>query len=350
MTALTFNLSANSLDTRNPFFEPSDIARMDKIRFPVVRGLIKKQRGFFWQPEEFDLTRDSQDFKSLTKFEQHIFTSNLKRQILLDSVQGRAPAQLFGPHCALPELEVWMRLWSMIEDIHSDSYQHIIENIYPSASFVYDRMMSINEIIDCASSVTKYYDELAGRPCKETLWMAFNAANALEGIRFFVSFACSWAFAENKKMIGNANIIKAIARDEALHLAFTQHMLKVLPKQDHEFAQIEKECLSRVKSLFIEVVEQEKQWAKYLFRDGSILGLTENLLCAYVEWIAKKRMSALSIPCPYKPPATNPLPWTVSWIMGADVQTAPQETEITSYTIGRVKRDVDDSTFSGMEL
>ncbi len=346
----TFYNNATALEQRPSFFAPSDIARMDKIRFPFVRNLIKKQRGFFWQPEEFDLTRDSKDFKSLTEFEQHIFTSNLKRQILLDSIQGRAPAQLFGPHCSLPELEVWMRLWSMFEDIHSDSYQHIIENVYPSAGFVYDNMLDIKEIADCANSISQYYDDLANAPSKKTLWMAFNAANALEGIRFFVSFACSWAFAENKKMIGNANIIKSIARDENLHLAFTQHMLKALPKQDSEFGDIEVECRNDVAAMFIQVVEQEKLWAKFLFKDGSILGLNESTLCSYIDWIAKKRMNVLGIPCPYKPQTTNPLPWTQSWIMGADVQTAPQETEITSYTIGKVKRDVDKNTFSGTDL
>jgi len=330
------------------FGERVNIARYDKQRYRIFETLTDKQLGFFWRPEEVDISRDSKDFKSLTEHEQHIFTSNLKRQILLDSVQGRAPAEAFLPICSLPELENWILTWTFSETIHSRSYTHIIRNIYSDPSKVFDEMLDIEEIVDCAQSISKYYDDVINKPTKRNLWLALNAVNALEGIRFYVSFACSWAFAELKKMEGNAKIIKFIARDENVHMASTQQLIKLLPKEDKEFAKIAEKERETVLQIFEDVSNQEKEWAKYLFKDGSMIGLNYELLSNYVDFITNKRMYAIGLS--NSRGTTDPLPWTQKWISGAEVQVAPQETEITSYIVGGIKKDLDDSTFKGFSL
>jgi ribonucleoside-diphosphate reductase beta chain len=324
------------------FGEDNGIARYDKQRYSIFEKLTEKQLGFFWRPEEVDVSRDSKDFKNLTQHEQHIFTSNLKRQILLDSVQGRAPAEALLPICSLPELENWILTWTFFETIHSRSYTHIIRNIYNNPSKVFDEMLDIKEIADCAGSISKYYDDLIANPTKENLWLCLNAVNALEGVRFYVSFACSWAFAELKKMEGNAKIIKFIARDENIHMASTQQMIKLLPKEDKDFEKIAKEKEDEVRQIFADVADQEKQWAEYLFSGGSMIGLNEKLLAEYVDFIVAKRLHAIGLGPRV---STNPLPWTEKWISGSEVQVAPQETEITSYIIGGIKKDIDDDTF-----
>jgi ribonucleoside-diphosphate reductase beta chain len=358
----------------NCFFDDAPtIARYDRQKYPWIEKLTDRQLGFFWQPSEVDIYKDAKDFKDLTVHEQHIFTSNLKRQILLDSVQGRAPTMAFGPICSLPELETWITTWAFSETIHSRSYTHIIRNIYPNPSKIFDEIMDIPEIVECAGDISEYYDKLIelnqisslSQDCysvladtnigvdnydhKKALWLALMSVNVLEGVRFYVSFACSWAFAEVKKMEGNAKIIKFIARDENLHLAGTQQLLKALPKEDEDFARIAEETKDECISLFVGAVEQEKAWASYLFRDGSMVGLNEVLLSEYIEWIANKRMTAVGLPTTYKG-GSNPLPWTQKWISGAEVQVAPQETEITSYVNGGVKKDVNADTFKGFSL
>ena len=332
------------------FGAPVNIARYENLKYKTFDNLTEKQLGFFWRPEEVDIGRDSKDFRSLSDHEQHIFTSNLKRQILLDSVQGRAPTEAFLPICSLPELENWIVTWTFSETIHSRSYTHIIRNIYSNPSEVFDNLLDIQEIVDCAKDISKYYDNLIKQPNKQNLWMALNAVNALEGIRFYVSFACSWAFAELKKMEGNAKIIKFIARDENVHLASTQQMLKLLVRDDPEFAAIKEQSEEKVLQLFDSVVQQEKKWAEYLFKDGSMIGLNAELLGDYVEWIASKRMHAIGYKSLYRVEQANPLPWTQKWISGSDVQVAPQETEITSYINGGVKKDVNENTFAGLSL
>ena len=363
------------------FGEPVNVARYDKPRYPQFEKLTDKQLGFFWQPEEVDISKDSRDFKALSEHEKHIFTSNLKRQILLDSVQGRAPSMAFLPICSNPELETWVQTWAFSETIHSKSYTYLIKNVYPNPSDVFDGMLDIEEIVDCAGSISKYYDDLiwisrdwerhpergfwtSSREyqkrggltdlqkkhiyeMKTALWMCLNAVNALEGVRFYVSFACSWAFAEMKKMEGNAKIIKLICRDENIHLAGTQHLLKILPKEDKDFAKIQKEMQDEVEALFDDVAEQEKKWAEYLFKDGSMIGLNYNILCEYVDFITAKRKAAIGLG---PVPRINPLPWTQKWISGSDTQVAPQQTQITSYVIGGTKKDVDEDSFKGFEL
>ena len=346
-----------------------DIARYDQIRFPQFETFTQKQLGFFWRPEEVDTLRDAKDFKDLTDQEKHIFTSNLKRQIVLDSVQGRAPSIALLPIVSVPELETWIETWSFFETIHSRSYTHIIRNVYSDPCEVFDTIMDNKEIASCAQDITKYYDDLiaytneqdvasiAGTrdikydqyKHKKLIWLCLNSVNALEGIRFYVSFACSWAFAELKKMEGNAKIIRFIARDENIHLASTQTLLRLLPTNDKDFAKIKEECEEQVYQIFDEVVEQEKAWADYLFKDGSMIGLNATVLKDYVEWIANKRMMALKLKSPYKG-GSNPLPWTAKWISGREVQVAPQETEISSYIVGGVKKDVDKDTFKGLKL
>lgn len=360
-----FNVKQNKSHLeRKMFFDGSlSIARYDTMKYPQFDKLTDKQMGFFWRPKEVDLSKDAGDFKSLSPHEQHIFTSNLKRQILLDSVQGRAPAAAFGPICSLPELEAWIDTWTFFEVIHSKSYSWIIKQVYANPSIVFDEIMNIPEVVDCATDISKYYDELIelnefmSNPRysrlelvhKEALWMCLNAVNFLEGIRFYVSFACSWAFAELKKMEGNAKIIKFIARDENIHLGSTQQILKLLPSDDTDFAAIRTKCRPEVVAMVRDIVDQEKTWAKFLFKDGSVIGLNEKLLCSYVEFIADKRLVALG----YQPiygVKNNPLPWTQKWIGGSEVQPAPQETEITSYVIGGVKKDMAADTFKGFKL
>ena len=362
------------------FLDPTGgptIQRYDTLKYKAFDKLTDKQLGFFWRPEEIDIYQDAKDFKSLTEHEQHIFTSNLKRQILLDSVQGRAPVEAFSPIVSLPEVENWIQTWTFSETIHSRSYTHIIRNVYSNPSKIFDEMMDIQEIVDCAGDISKYYDDLIEMSAwynllgegthqitsnrearnvkvdlyelKKLLWLTLMSVNILEGVRFYVSFACSWAFAELKKMEGNAKIIKLIARDENLHLGSTQLMLKTLKTDDPDFVKIAEETKDECIQMFVDAVDQEKAWAQYLFKDGSMIGLNTQLLGDYIEFICTKRMRSVELESPYAV-KSNPLPWTEKWISGADVQVAPQETEITSYVSGGTKQDVSSDTFKGFSL
>lgn len=373
-----FNLQATDHLSAKLFFDPNgsvDIARYDTVKYPELEALTTKQLGFFWKPEEVDLNTDRGDFQKLTPHERHIFTSNLKRQILLDSVQGRSPTQTFGPITGLPEMEVWAQTWAFFETIHSRSYTHIIRQVYPNPGEVFNTIKDIQEIADCAKDISRYYDDFieastwyqllgAGThtingqkkvvdlyELKKKLWLTVMSVNILEGVRFYVSFACSWAFAENKRMEGNAKIIKFIARDENLHLASTQKLLRtIMPSDDPDFERIRIETEAEVIQMYKLAMEQEKTWAKYLFKDGSIIGLNEALLCDYVDYIGYHRMKAVGLTPDFKAPARDPLPWTASWISSKSVQVAPQETEISSYIVGGVKQDVDSDSFGGFKL
>lgn len=372
-----FNINNNKNHTEAlAFLDPAGSAslqRYETLKYRQFDKLTDKQLGFFWRPEEVDVSKDSKDFKELTEFEQHIFTSNLKRQILLDSVQGRSPNLALLPLVSIPELETFIQTWSFNETVHSRSYTHIIRNIYSNPSLVFDEILQLEPIVNCAKDISKYYDDLieathwyqvlgVGKhtvngkeivvdlyELKKKLWLAINSVNALEGIRFYVSFACSWAFAELKKMEGNAKIIKLIARDENVHLGATQTLLKILPTDDPDYAKLKEETKEECTRMFLEAAEQEKAWAKYLFKDGSMIGLNQVLLSQYVDWLTCKRMTAVGLDCGHKP-GSNPLPWTAKWIAGAEVQVAPQETEISSYVIGGTKQDVTTDTFKGFSL
>lgn len=378
-----YNVNNNSSKKSKMFFgEKLGIARYDILTHPMLDTLTKKQRGFFWQPEEIqNIIKDKEDFKKLTQHEQHIFTSNLKRQILLDSVQGRGISESLAPVCSLPELEIWLKTWEFSETVHSYSYTHIIRNVYANPSKIFDEINDIQEIIDCAKDITKYYDDLIEynkvvelynydyifddnvlkdiefpqgtklnqKEHKRRLWLCLNSINILEGVRFYVSFACSWAFAERKLMEGNAKIIKLIARDENCHLASTQYILRALVKEDEDFAKIAIDTQQECIKMFESAVEQEKLWAKFLFKDGSMIGLNENILCDYVEYIAKERMKAIGLPCDYEI-NNNPLPWTTKWISGREVQDAPQEVTKSQYTLGNLKSDVKKDSFKDVKL
>lgn len=376
---MTYSVFNNQKDgkshlTKNMFLDGEvDIARYDTVKYKWMDTMYDKQTGFFWRPQEIDISKDINDFKLLTPAEEHIFTSNLKRQILLDSVQGRAPSLAFLPYISLPEFEVFVQAWSFFETIHSRSYSHMIRNVYPNPSSVFDDMMDIAEIVDCAKDISIYYDDLiqygsyfnllgegehvvngkkitiSKYELKRRLLRAFFSVNALEGIRFYVSFACSWAFAEQKKMEGNAKIIKFIVRDENLHLAFTHQILKSCAKDDHDLAVLMEEERDLYTDIFVRAITQEKEWATFLFKSGSMMGLNENILHSYVDWLGNKRMTALGLP-PISKGGANPLPWTVKWIGGGEVQVAPQETEISSYIVGGLKRDITVETFAQFDL
>ena len=370
----------NHVDTKKqPMFfgQPLGMQRYDEFKYPVFDKLTTQQLGYFWRPEEVSLQKDRSDYKTLTPEQKHIYTSNLKYQIMLDSVQGRGPGMAFMPYCSLPELESAMNVWQLMEMIHSRSYTYIIKNVYPDASEVFDTVLDDPKIMSRAESVTKAYDDLInsehefdsgnawkfaaeGHPAgtydrkelKRKLYRAVLNVNILEGIRFYVSFACSFAFGELKLMEGSAKIISLIARDESQHLALTQKiMYKRRKGADPIMKEIHEEEKENVVSMFKAAVDEEKDWANYLFSQGSIIGLNERLLSQYVEWIANRRMKALGIKPIYDIPASNnPLPWTEHWLNSKGQQNAPQETEIESYVVGGIKQDVDAETFAGFKL
>ena len=376
MSYSTFNTSDHDATLEPMFFGRSvNVARYDKQKYPIFERLIEKQLSFFWRPEEVDLSTDRKDFMNMPEHEQHIFLSNLKYQTLLDSVQGRSPNVAFLPIVSLPELETWFETWAFSETIHSRSYTHIIRNIITEPSDVFDQIVTNEEIVKRAESVTRLYDELielssvysvhgigvhiiAGkthdvsmRNLKKKLYLTLVSVNVLEAIRFYVSFACSFAFAERAIMEGNAKIIKLIARDEALHLTGTQHMLNILASgtDDPEFKEIAVECRHEAIAIFAEAASQEKEWSSYLFRDGSMIGLNAQILSDYVEYITNVRMRALGFDDLF-PATQNPLPWMNAWLSSDNVQVAPQESEISSYLVGQIDNQVDDSDFDDFDL
>lgn len=374
------------------FGQNVNVARYDQQKYETFEKLIEKQLSFFWRPEEIDVSKDRIDYASLPEHEKHIFISNLKYQTLLDSIQGRGPNAVLLPIASIPELETWIETWSFSETIHSRSYTHIIRNIVNDPSIIFDDIVENPEIQKRAKPIAKYYDDLILESqlyqlhgndvwyrqnedgsiivansrdelmtgdwknitlfeLKRKLYLCIQSINALEAIRFYVSFACSFNFAERGLMEGNAKIIKLIARDEALHLTGTQHILNLMASgiDDPDFAQIAEDCREESIQLFQEVVEQEKEWAKYLFKDGSMVGLNEEILIQYVEYIANIRMNAIGLGTPYTI-KNNPIPWINAWLTSDNVQVAPQEVEISSYLVGQIDAQVDTTEFGGFEL
>ncbi len=345
--------NTNEVETKKqPMFfgQPLGVQRYDGSKYPVFEKLTQQQLGYFWRPEEVSLQKDRSDYQNLSPEQKHIFTSNLKYQIMLDSVQGRAPGMAFAPYCSLPELEACMNVWQFMEMIHSRSYTYIIKNVYSDPAEVFDTILQDEKILERAESVTSSYDDFVndaheydsgnlwkyaveGHPTgtydrhelKRKLYRAIANVNILEGIRFYVSFACSFAFGELKLMEGSAKIISLISRDEN--------------QRDNTIR------------MFKKTVDEEKQWAKYLFKNGSMIGLNDKLLGQYVEWIANRRMKAIGLRPIYDIPArNNPLPWTQHWISSKGLQVAPQETEVESYVVGGIKQDVKKDTFAGFKL
>ena len=359
------------------FGPPLGVQRYDKFKYPIFDKLTKNQLGFFWRPEEVSLQNDRSDYQKLNATQKHIFTSNLKYQILLDSVQGRAPGMAFAPYCSLPELEGCMNIWQTMEMIHSRSYTHIIKNVYPDPSEVFDTILDDDKILQRAQSVTRAYDDFIndahrydtsnwwrpdwqGSPTveyeknslKRKLYRAVANVYILEGIRFYVSFACSFAFGELKLLEGSAKIIGLIARDESQHMTVSQNILnKWKQGDDPEMVTIAQEEEQNVYNMFKESVEEEKSWAEYLFKDGSIIGLNDKLLQKYVEWTANRRLKSIGLNAIFDAPiSNNPLPWTAHWLSSKGMQVAPQETEVESYLIGSIKQDVKKDTFAGFQL
>jgi len=344
--------NSEEVDTKKqPMFfgKPLGIQRYDSYKYPIFDKLTTQQLGYFWRPEEVSLQKDRGDYQSLRPEQKHIFTSNLKYQVMLDSVQGRGPGMAFAPYCSLPELEACMKVWEFMEMIHSRSYTYIIKNVYSDPSDVFDTILRDDRILERATSVTEAYNDFIN---SAHMYRAVANVNILEGIRFYVSFACSFAFGELKLMEGSAKIISLIARDENQHLVITQNILnKWKEGDDPDMKRIAQEEEQWFYKTFENAVNQEKLWAEYLFKDGSMIGLNDKLLCQYVEWIANRRMKAIGLRPLYDIPAkNNPLPWTEHWISSKGLQVAPQETEVESYIVGGIKQDVTKNTFAGFQL
>jgi ribonucleoside-diphosphate reductase beta chain len=348
------NLDISSDFTKEPLFfgKGLNIQRYDKFRYNNIFGFFKQQLGFFWRPEEIAIgSKERTDFDSLTDHQKFIFTKNLGYQILLDSVQSRGISHILE-NCSNPEVEAFAKSWEFFETIHSYSYTYIIKNVYPNPSDVFDNILNDPEIIKRTTSVTKYYDDLIEEipdeseyDKKKKLYLTLMSINILEGIRFYVSFACSYAFAQNKKMEGNAKIISMINRDENLHLGFTQFLLKVLRDEPSEgFQQVVKDCEPIVIKMFEDAAKEEMEWAEYLFKDGSLLGLNYDILCGYMKYLTNHRMKVIGLE-PIFPKTANPISWINNWTSSKEVQNAPQETEIESYVIGAFDNDVEDTNF-----
>jgi len=365
--AKTFNIKKVDWLKQPMFFgEEPNTQRFDQQKYPVFEKLNQQQLGFFWRPEEVSLQKDRNDYLTLGEEHKHIFTSNLKYQTLLDSVQGRGPCLAFLPFCSLPELESLLVAWDFVETIHSRSYTYIMKNVYPDPTAVLDTIITTKEIMKRAETVTESYDKFIEyahkytllnkgdrKQLKNLLYLTLINVNILEGIRFYVSFACSFAFGELKLMEGSAKIISLIARDENLHLAISQNIINNyrLKENDREMLQVIKETEQEVYDMYNVAVEQEKDWTKYLFREGSMIGLNDKLLDDYVEFMANKRMRAIGLKPQYDQPLTNnPLPWTQHWLNSRSLQNAPQETEIESYVVGGIKQDVKKDSFKGFKL
>ncbi|OTP87818.1 ribonucleotide-diphosphate reductase subunit beta [Gilliamella apicola] len=362
---------------KEPMFlgQPVNVARYDQQKYEMFEKLIEKQLSFFWRPEEVDISQDRIDYAALPEHEKHIFISNLKYQTLLDSIQGRSPNVALLPLISIPELETWVETWSFSETIHSRSYTHIIRNIVNDPSVVFDDIVTNKEIQKRAGDIAGYYDDLISyasyynllgegkhtvnnrtitidlRELKRKLYLCLMSVNALEAIRFYVSFACSFAFAERELMEGNAKIIKLIARDEALHLTGTQFMINTLRsgEDDPEMAEIAKECEQDCYELFLQAANQEKEWAGYLFESGSMIGLNKDILCQYVEYITNIRMQAVGLKLPFQV-KSNPIPWINNWLVSDNVQVAPQEAEMSSYLVGQIDSEINEDDLSDFKL
>ena len=373
-----FNATKTNTNKQPMFFgKPLGVQRYDNFKYPTFDRLTQQQLGYFWRPEEVSLQKDRADYQTLRPEQKHIFTSNLKYLILLDSVQGRGPGLAFIPYCSLPELEACMTIWETMEMIHSRSYTYIIKNVYPDPSEVFDTILDDEKIISRAESVTKAYDEFINyaqeygqsnqwkpdwkehpnaqwtlKELKRHLYRSIVNVNILEGIRFYVSFACTFAFGELKLMEGSSKIISLIARDESQHLVLTQTIIKNWQNgDDPDMLEIMKEEEDNVYDMYRQAVDEEKSWAEYLFKDGSMIGLNAKLLSSYVEYIANRRMRAIGLkPIFDTPMSNNPLPWTQHWLSSKGMQVAPQETEVESYMVGSIKQDVKKDSFAGFKL
>lgn len=352
------NLNNNDFTSDPLFFGKNGMGlqRYDKFRYKNIFNLFKTQLGFFWRPEEVAVQKDRGDFMTLTEQEKFIFTKNLGYQILLDSVQARGIKNITEYMTNL-ESEAFANSWEFFETLHSYSYTYVIKGVYPNASDVFDSILEDEAIAKRTTSVTKYYDELINSipsdtedDLKKKLYLTLMSINILEGIRFYVSFACSYCFAQNKKMEGNAKIISMINRDENLHLGFTQYVINKLSTEKSEgFLHIVKECKPIVKQMFKDAAEEEIEWANYLFENGSLLGLNAQILSEYMKWLTNSRMRSIHLE-PIFENVKNPIPWIKQWTESKDIQEAPQETEKESYVVGNFNNDINDSDFGEFDM
>ena len=327
---------------------PVTVQRFEEVKYPKIQKYEELARGFFWVPEEISLTKDKMDHKEAGDAVKHIFTSNLLRQTALDSIQGRAPFQVFGPVCSIPELEALTLTWSFFEtSIHSKSYSHIIRNVYGVPKDEFNKIHDTAEIANMAASVGRYYEELhilnsrkelgeevELRAHKQAIWMALHASYALEALRFMVSFATSLAMVENKIYIGNGNIISLILQDEILHSEWTAWLINNVVKDDSDFVPIAEECAAEVYALYIDVIREEKEWANYLFKKGPVIGLNAAILQDFVDYTAFTRLKEIGIKYLEEHPKSSPIPWFNKHVNIGKKQSALQETESTNYVIG----------------
>ncbi len=378
MIYTTFSRKKNN-QLKEPMFlgQSVNITRYDQQKYNIFEKLIEKQLSFFWRPEEIDLSKDRIDFNFLSDIEKHIFLSNLKYQTLLDSIQSRSPNIALLPLVSIPELETWIQTWSFFETIHSRSYTHIIRNIINDPNLVFNDIVDNKYIVNRSVDISKYYDDLIEifnywnlfgfgnhiingksilinlNEIKKKIFLCLISINALEAIRFYVSFVCSFSFAERKIMEGNAKIIRFIARDESLHLVGVQNILNIFKNNKSEgMLEIFESYKDEGYNLFVKVAEQEKDWANYLFSNGSIIGLNNNIICRYIEYITNIRIKSIfgeDINLPFKI-NKNPVPWMDNWLISDNLQVALQETEISSYLVGQINSEVDENDLSKIKI
>jgi len=337
---------------RTMFLDPAGpvtVQRFEEVKYPKIAKYEETARGFFWQPEEISLTKDKSDHKDSSDAIKHIFTSNLLRQTALDSIQGRAPNQVFSPVISLPELEALVSNWSFFEtNIHSKSYSHIIRNVYGVPKEEFNKIHDTQEIVGMAANIGRYYENLHQLNCLKELdatkvtdqehinsiWLALNASYALEALRFMVSFATSLAMVENKIYIGNGNIISLILQDELLHTEWTAYLINQVIKDDARFVQAKQDCESEVYQMYLDVIREEKDWAKYLFKLGPVIGLNETILSDFVDYTAFNRLKDIGVKYTEEHPKYSPIPWFNKHINIDKKQTALQENESTNYVLG----------------
>jgi ribonucleoside-diphosphate reductase beta chain len=344
--------------TKEPLFfgEELSIQRYDKFRYEKIFNMFKQHISYFWRPEEVNLSKDKGDFASLSDHEKFIFSKNLGYQILLDSVQSRGISHLLDD-CSNPESELFAKTWEFFETLHSYSYTYIIKNIYSNPSEVFDTILKDDEILKRTTSVTKYYDDLIDRipddsidSKKKKLYLTLVSINILEGIRFYVSFACSYCFAQNKKMEGNAKIISFINRDENLHMGFTTHLLRLLADEPSEgFQHIVKDCEPIVYQMYKDAASEEMEWAKYLFKDGTMIGLNSEILIQYMKWLTNNRLKAIRLDTIFDK-VPNPISWITNWTESKSIQEAPQETEKETYVVGAFQQLDENESFDEFTL
>jgi ribonucleoside-diphosphate reductase beta chain len=327
---------------------PVTVQRFEEVKYPKIAKYEETARGFFWVPEEISLTKDKIDHKEASDAVKHIFTSNLLRQTALDSIQGRAPSQVFSPVISIPELEALVSNWSFFEtNIHSKSYSHIIRNVYGVPKEEFNKIHDTKEIVDMAANIGRYYEQLHRINCQKemdgdineaehvkAIWLALNASYALEAFRFMVSFATSLAMVENKIYIGNGNIISLILQDEILHAEWTAFLIMQVVKEDERFAQAKIDCEQEVYQMYLDVIREEKAWADYLFSKGVVIGLNAQILKDFVDYTAFTRLKEIGIKYLEEHPRQSPIPWFNKHVNINKKQTALQENESTNYVIG----------------